>query len=269
MAAGVPQFAGSVPDTYAATMVPMLFEPYAAELADRIAADRPASILEVAAGTGVLTRALAARLPDARILATDLSQPMLDRAARAADLPTVTWQQADAQRLPVDAASVDVVACQFGIMFVPDKVLAYRQARRALTPGGRLMMSTWESTATNGFAETISDELRALFPDDPPGFIGRIPHGYHDAALISAQLAEAGFTDVDIEAVSLRSHADSAATVAAGFLRGTPTGAEVADRPGSAGLDSILGRVTDALRTRFGDGPIEAEMAALLISARA
>jgi ubiquinone/menaquinone biosynthesis C-methylase UbiE len=151
-------FAGSIPELYERLLVPLIFECYARDLAARVAAAIPNDVLEIAAGTGVVTRAMAARLPSgARIVATDLNQPMLDEAAKR--LPSdarVAWQQADAMALPFPDASFDVVACQFGAMFFPDKVAAYRQARRVLRSGGRFMFNVWDKIADNEFAEGSS-----------------------------------------------------------------------------------------------------------------
>ena len=143
-------------------------------------------MLETAAGTGVLTRAMASRLAaDVRIVATDLNQPMLDQAA--AQQPAdrrLTWQQADALALPFEDRSFDVVACQFGAMFFPDKVQGYREARRVLKPGGRFLFNVWDRIEDNEFADVVTEALAAIFPQDPPRFMARTPHGYHDAAKI-------------------------------------------------------------------------------------
>src|SRR5690349_2607472 len=120
-------FAGSIPELYETQLVPLIFEPYAADLARRVAALHPSRVLETAAGTGVVTRAMARLLPaHAELIATDLNQPMLDRAAAVGTERAVRWLQADAMRLPFDDASFDVVVCQFGVMFFPDKAHAFR-----------------------------------------------------------------------------------------------------------------------------------------------
>ncbi|MGH7879682.1 MAG: class I SAM-dependent methyltransferase, partial [Candidatus Binataceae bacterium] len=143
-------FAGSIPEFYERLMVPLMFEPYARDLAARLSGTGAREFLELAAGTGVVTRALASQLAlDGRIVATDLNQSMLDHAkTRLAD-KRVTWRQADAQALPFDDESFDALACQFGVMFFPDKVHAYKEARRVLKPGGRYVFNSWDQIADN------------------------------------------------------------------------------------------------------------------------
>jgi SAM-dependent methyltransferase len=175
-------FAGSIPEIYQRFLVPLIFESYAADLAKRIAETAPQDVLETAAGTGVLTRALASRLPEGtRITATDLNQPMLDHAAapQPNDL-RIAWKQADALALPFPAGTFDIVACQFGVMFFPDKVQGYKEARRVLRSGGRFIFSVWDQISANEFADVITGALAAIFPDDPPRFMARVPHGYHN-----------------------------------------------------------------------------------------
>ena len=175
-------FAGSIPEIYDRYLVPLIFDSYALDLASRLAEANPLEVLETAAGTGVLTRAIASRLPaDARIVATDLNQPMLDRArARQSQNGRIEWKQADALALPFENQSFDVVACQFGVMFFPEKVQGYREAWRVLKPGGRFHFNVWDRISENEFADTVTEALAAVFPHDPPRFLARTPHGYHD-----------------------------------------------------------------------------------------
>ena len=188
-------FAGSIPEFYDRLMVPLIFEPYAADLAKRVAEAAPRAVLETAAGTGVVTRAMASRLPaGVHITATDLNQPMLDYAkARQPGDKRISWKQADALALPFDDQSFDVVACEFGVMFFPDKVQGYKEARRVLKPGGRLLFNVWDKISENDFAHTIAQALAEMFPDDPPRFMERTPHGYHDGKQIRAELARPDF----------------------------------------------------------------------------
>ena len=175
-------FAGSIPEIYDRYLVPLLFESYALDLAERVAKIEPQHLLETAAGTGVLTRAMAARLPaHTRIMATDLNQPMLDyAAARQPDPQRIDWRQADALALPFEDRSFDVVACQFGAMFFPDKIAAYREARRVLKPDGHFLFNVWDQISENEFADVVTEALAELFPQDPPRFLARTPHGYHE-----------------------------------------------------------------------------------------
>lgn len=115
-------FSNSIPELYDTYLAPLIFEPYATDLAARLTARPLARVLEIAAGTGVVTRALASALPaSAAIVATDLNQPILDRATGKGTSWPVEWRQADAMNLPFDATSFGTLVCQFGVMFFPDK----------------------------------------------------------------------------------------------------------------------------------------------------
>jgi ubiquinone/menaquinone biosynthesis C-methylase UbiE len=260
-------FSGSIAELYDRLMVPLIFEPYAADLAKRVAAAGPRDVLETAAGTGVVTRAMASRLAaDVRITATDLNQPMIDHAkARQSGDKRISWKQADALALPFDDQSFDVVACEFGAMFFPDKVKGYKEARRVLKPGGRLLFNVWDKISENDFADTISKRLAKLFPDDPPMFMARTPHGYHDGKQIRAELAEAGFGDVTIEAVDARSKAASPRDPAIAYCQGTPWRNEIEARGGS--LEEVTEQAADAMAQTYGQGAVDGRIRAFVISA--
>lgn len=260
-------FAGSIPEIYDRFLVPLIFEPYADDLARRIARLQPRDVLETAAGTGVLTRALAARLaPEARLVATDLNQPMLDQASQRQTQGAPEWKQADALALPFADASFDVVACQFGAMFFPDKTKGYGEARRVLRPDGRFLFNVWDRIEENEFADVVTHALGRVFPDDPPRFMARTPHGHHDAGRIRADLNAAGFTDVSIDGVDAKSRAPSARYVAVAYCQGTPLRSEIEARDASR-LEEATARVTDALTARFGKGVVEGRIRALVATA--
>jgi ubiquinone/menaquinone biosynthesis C-methylase UbiE len=270
MSASDSSFVGAIPDLYDRLFVPLIFETYADDLADRVALLAPGNVLELAAGTGALTRAMAVRLPpDVSILATDINPPMLDRAkARQASDTRVTFAEADATELTFADAAFDVVACQFGAMFFPDKVRAYREGRRVLRPGGHYLFNVWDTLAFNDFAATVTEAMGSLFPEDPPLFMARIPHGYNDTARIRTELAAAGFGSVTTETISRRSHGRSAREVALTYCQGTPLRAEIeARRPG--GLEEATDHAATALERRFGSGPIEGAIQAIVIDAAA
>lgn len=227
MSGGDTVFAGSIPAFYDHYLGPLLFAPYAADLAARAAALGPKRILETAAGTGIVTAALAAALPAAEITATDLNQAMLDVAANA--LAGIDFRQADAQALPFADAAFDLVVSQFGVMFFPDRIAAYAEARRALRPGGAFLFNAWDRLERNPVTAAVGDALAAHFPDDPPSFYARIPFGYHDPARIEADLRAAGFTEIAIETVALSSRVDARAA-ATGLCQGTPLRAEIEQR---------------------------------------
>jgi len=202
-------FAGSIPENYDRYMVPLIFEPYAADLARRAAALSPSAVLETAAGSGVVTRALAPKLPrDASYIVTDLNQPMVDYAASRQPTDTrIKWRQADALALPFENAAFDLVCCQFGAMFFPDRISGYREARRVLKAGGHFLFNVWDRIEENVFADDVTNALAKIFLNDPPRFLARTPHGYYDTALIRSELEEAGFSRVIIETRAKQSRA--------------------------------------------------------------
>jgi ubiquinone/menaquinone biosynthesis C-methylase UbiE len=268
MAATDKLFAGSIPEIYERFLVPLIFEPYARDLAGRVAKANPRDVLEVAAGTGVLTRALASKLSArVRMVATDLNQPMLDKAqTRPIDNGHVVWQQADALALPFQDKSFDVVACQFGAMFFPDKVKGYKEARRVLKDGGRYFFNVWDKISDNEFADVVTQALAPVFPDDPPRFLARTPHGYNDTETIRAELKAAGFGDVTVDALDARSTAPSAREPAIGFCQGTPLRNEIEARDNSK-LEEATAVAAEALARRFGDGAVDGRIRALVIIA--
>jgi len=259
-------FAGSVPELYDSCLVPLIFEPYAGDLARRIAALRPSRVLETAAGTGVVTRALARVLPEpVELVATDLNPPMLDRAAAVGTQRPVTWQQADALQLPFDDGSFDIVACQFGAMFFPDKARAFAEARRVLRPGGWFMFNVWDRIEENEFADAVTVALAGLFPADPPRFMARTPHGYSDRAAITNDLAQGGFgTAPRIETLAARSRASSAREPAIAYCQGTPLRNEITARGGS--LADATSACAALIAERFGNGPVDGKIQAHIVS---
>ena len=267
MAASDKVFAGSIPEIYDRLMVPLIFEPYARDLAERIAKAGPKAVLEIAAGTGVVTRAMAERLPaDARLTVTDLNQPMLDHAKARQPDARIEWKQADALALPFADQSFDAVVCQFGVMFFPDKVQGYREARRVLKPGGRYVVNVWDRISENDFADVVMQALAKVFPDDPPRFMARVPHGYHDVAQIRRELNAAGFTDIAIEAVDHRSRAASPRDPAIAYCQGTPWRNEIEARDATR-LEEATQRSAEALAQRFGSGPVDGRIRAYVITA--
>lgn len=269
MAASDLVFAGSIPQLYEQHMVPLIFEPYAQDLASRMAPLAPAALLEIAAGTGVVTRRLTEALPaSTRIVATDLNPAMLEEAQRRGTRRPVEWQVADAMRLPFADASFDAVACQFGAMFFPDKAHAFAEARRVLRPGGVLVFNVWDPIEDNEFAATVTDALVPLYPQDPPRFLARLPHGYHDPEAIARDLAQGGFSEAPhIVTVAARSPAESARIVALAYCQGTPLRGEIEAR-GSPGLAEATEAAADALARRHGHGAIDGRIQAKVVTVR-
>lgn len=261
------KFGGSIPQLYDHYLVPLIFQPYADDLAARVARYGPARVLEVAAGTGVVTRALARVLPpSAEIVATDLNQAMLDQAAAAGTARPVRWQQADAMQLPFPDGAFDAVVCQFGAMFFPDRAHAYAEARRVLAAGGLFIFNVWDRIEENEFAAVVTDTLAQAFPADPPRFLARTPHGYHDVAVIRADLARGGFTTApSCTTLAASSRAGTPDEVAIAYCQGTPLRNEIEAR-GRPGLAEATALAAAAIGRRFGDGPVEGKIQAHVIA---
>ncbi len=259
-------FTGAVAKLYEQYLVPLLFEPYALDLAQRLASRGPARVLELAAGTGVVTRALGSALPRSEIVATDWSQPMLDVAAEIGTPRPVVWRQADAMELPFVDGTFDAVVCQFGVMFFPDKAKAYSEAHRVLARGGVLLFNVWDRIEENELAHTVEAALATVFPDDPPRFMGRTPHGYHQPGVVARDLERGGFrSPPQFATVAARSRAPSAADAAVAYCQGTPLRGEIVARD-AARLDEATQTSAKAIAERFGPGPVDAKMQAHVVT---
>lgn len=261
------RFSGSVPANYERYLVPLLFRPYAELLGERAAALRPARILETAAGTGVVTNALARAVPDADIVATDLNQAMLDVAAERVASDRVTFRQADALELPFDDESFDLVACQFGIMFYPDKVQGNAEARRVLRDGGTYLLAIWDRIENNVMSNLAYQAMQRLFPDNPPQFMVRGPFSYHDPGWIERDLRAAGFTDISIDTVERMSRSTSADDGARGLVYGSPMGVEL-EEYGEGALDRVFEEVCKTAAPLETSNGFEAPMVAHIVTAR-
>jgi ubiquinone/menaquinone biosynthesis C-methylase UbiE len=260
-------FTGSIPAAYDHYLGPLLFEPYALDLVSRLTDLQLGRLLETAAGTGIVTRALASGLPaSVEIVATDLNQSMIDFAAAQRPASNVTWQQADALRLPFADQTFDAVVCQFGLMFLPDKQTGYREAHRVLKPGRRFVFSVWDQLEENEFAHAVSAAVATRFPDSPPTFLARIPYGFHDTDAISRDLRHAGFSSVAIESVELRSRSASPREPAIGLCHGTPLRSEIEAR-GAGLLDEATAAAERTLTSRFGPRVIDGKTRAYVIDA--
>ena len=262
-------FAGSIPQLYERLLVPLIFQPYAKDLAARVHLLRPSSVLEIAAGTGAVTRQLARELAtDARIVATDLNQAMLDQAGAVGTSRPVEWRQADAMQLPFPGETFDVVVCQFGAMFFPDRAKAFSEARRVLRPGGHCIFNVWDRIEENEFADVVTRTLEELFPNDPPRFLARTPHGYHDRSVIDRDLRGGGFGEpAAFTTVTARSRAESARIPAIAYCEGTPLRSEIEQRS-SSGLQRATDAAAEALTARFGSGAVDGKIQAHVVSVR-
>jgi SAM-dependent methyltransferase len=254
---------GSMPEVYDRQLGPVLFQPYAIDLARRVAASSPGRVLEVAAGTGIVTHELIALLPDAAVTATDLNEAMVERGA--AKVPAAVWRQADALELPFADDTFDVVACQFGVMFFPDRARAFREAARVLAPGGRFVFNVWGPLDRNELGAAVQQALAAHFPDDPPGFLPSVPYGYHDRSQVAADLTAGGLAieSWDVVTTAAPAVAQDAAT---GFFLGTPVRAEIVAR--SEDLDAAVEAMVDAVTRQLGAEPAPRDLAAVVVEAR-
>jgi ubiquinone/menaquinone biosynthesis C-methylase UbiE len=247
-------------------LAPLLFEPYAEEVAERAKTLGPRRILETAAGTGIVTEALNRALPDTKIVATDLNPDMLSVAAQRVRSPRVSFQTADALELPFEDRTFDLVVCQFGAMFFPDKMRANVEVRRVLRDGGAYMPVIWDSIARNLVCMIVEEAVADLYPGDPPRFLSRAPYGYSDPAAIEVDMRSAGFSQIHIDAVQLKSRPVSPRDAAFGLINGCPLGAEIAERD-RAGTDEAVCAATEALRRIERDGALDSTLSAHVITA--
>ncbi|MGI8498927.1 MAG: class I SAM-dependent methyltransferase [Gemmatimonadaceae bacterium] len=262
------QFDGSIPEYYDRHLGPLLFDPFARDLAGRLRLPPAARVLEVACGTGILTRRVRLELPPGSVLiATDLNAPMLDFARnRAAIGKGVEWKQADAMELPFEDEEFDAVLCQFGVMFFTDQPKAMLQVLRCLKPGGRFLFNTWGPLKANPLAETAHDIVTQHFPENPPDFY-RVPYGLHDTHRLRRLLVNAGFEDIDMEIVLKKARATSALHAAEGLIRGNPIIHAIRERD-AAMEQPIVEALAALLSERFGDDPMRVTMEARVIGAR-
>lgn len=261
-------FSGSIPELYDTYLVPLIFEQYANDIAKRVVDFAPKTILETAAGSGVVTRTLAPLLAaDAHYTVTDLNQPMLDYAKEKQQPDNrILWRQSDALNLPFNDAEFDAVLCQFGIMFFPDRVAGYSEAKRVLKPGGKFIFSVWDHIEDNEFAHVVTEAVASIFPDDPPNFLPRTPHGYYDVELIEDELRKAGFSQVSISTIDKISSAPTPRHPAVAYCEGTPLRNEIEARDASL-LRHITEQAANSIAKRFGGGPVSGKIQAHIVTA--
>jgi SAM-dependent methyltransferase len=253
----------TMPELYDRCLGPALFAPCAQRLARVVAEHAPQSVLEIAAGSGILTAELVRRMPAAQITATDLNPDMVSWGAQRVSGPT--WLAADAQSLQFPDGSFDLIVCQLGVMFFPDKAGAFAEAARVLRPGGVFVFSVWDTVDTSPFPAALVSGLADVFPDDPPDFVVRIPHGYHDPDRIRLDIAAGGLVLDGIERFVLRGIAPSARRLAEGFCYGTPLRFALRER---GDLEQHTEAVAERMTVRLGAGPVEGDLAGFVVSAR-
>lgn len=262
-------FSGSIPEYYDSIMGPAQFEAYGAELAGRLARKPPGDVLEIACGTGRVTRQLRERLaPGVKLVASDISAAMIEFAKQRLGSPAgVEWREADACRLPFPDASFGAALCAFGVMFVPDKPGAFREARRVLRKGARFLFNVWDGLENNPHGRCTSELMESVLPGDPAMKGGSLPYLFNDRALIGRLLAEAGFSDARMDVVRIPCQCPSARDFANGQVRGTPRGALLAQR--GVDVDAIVDKVAEGLARIGGAAPFRYTPQALVIEAQA
>ena len=268
MSTSATKFAGSIPEKYDTYLGPFLFEHYAGHLAGKLALSPESRVLEVACGTGILTRHLLKALPArGSLLATDLNQAMVDyaRGKVAAD-PRLEWKVADAMKLPFADASFDVVAIQFGVMFFPDKVAALKESKRVLKRGGTIVFNVWDSMDHNLSAKIVHELGVREFPADPPKFF-LTPFGYFDAGRIRADMQAAGFTDVAMEEAPFEASTPTAKHAAIGLVEGCPMIVALQER-GVTDPAPFVAETEKLLASAFGESPMRTTLKAILVSGR-
>lgn len=265
---GDTRFGDEIALIYDRLFVPLIFQPYADELAARLATLPVKRVLEIAAGTGVVTRAMASRLPaDVSITATDLNPAMLTRAEEVGTARPVTWREADAMSLPFADGEFDAVVCQFGAMFFPDRAKAFAETRRVLAEGGVFLFSVWDRIEDNEFTHVVETALASVFPADPPRFMSRVPHGYHERAVIERDLAMGGFTDPHFATIAARSRASSPRVPAIALCEGSPWRNEIEAR-GTVPLSEVTSIAERALADRYGTGEVDGKIQAIAVTVR-
>jgi ubiquinone/menaquinone biosynthesis C-methylase UbiE len=261
------EFTGSVPAAYDRFLGPMLFAPFADDLTARLTASPATAVLELACGTGILTARLRRALPAAATLtATDLNEPMLAYARTEVLDARIAWQPADAQDLPFPDGAFDAVACQFGLMFVPDKARAFSEARRVLRTRGRFAFNVWLSHVEHGHPHR-PDTIARYFTSNPPTFYD-VPSGFHDESLIRQLLQATHFEVVSLERVTLEAHSPSAHAAAQGLVLGNPIVLDIQERA-TAPVEEIISAVAAGLTAAGGTAPLRLPMGALVVLARA
>jgi ubiquinone/menaquinone biosynthesis C-methylase UbiE len=262
------RFVGSIPASYDRFLGPMLFEPYADDLVRRLEFKARSAVLELAAGTGIVTKRLRRAMPPtARLTATDLNQPMLDIAQAKVTSAGIQWQVADAHAIPFPDASFDTVVCQFGIMFFPDKLQACREVRRVLKPGGLFAFSVWGSLDDNPLGRIAKATVNRFFTADPPTFFD-VPFGFSDEPTIRALLKDASFDRVSVERVRKVGQSPTALDATRGIIGGNPTLMAIQERA-TGTPEQVIDAAARALAREFGDHPLRVPTVALVIQARA
>ncbi len=254
-------FTGSVPRNYDTFMGPVLLNPYAQDLVSRVKAKGPLAILELAAGTGRVTKPLLAAMPEANITATDISEDMMEIGKEQITSAQVKWQNVNMMEIPYPDNEFDLVICQFGLIFVPDKAKAVAEMRRVLKPGGQLLFNTWGNMEENPVWHISLQLFRQTFGEMPmPKDMS--PFSLPVITPVVALMTEAGFTDASGTEVRKITEVESAAIVAKGFLMTQPSLREKKEL-----YDEMYRKLVKELGEKLGDSPLRSPLLALVFEA--
>ncbi len=262
------QVGGRMPDFYDRGLGPVLFVDFADDIGRRVASSAPLRVLEIAAGTGIVSRRLRDLLPrEAQLTVTDLNPPMLDVARRKfrAD-EAVTFQQADAMALPFPDNSFDAAVCQFGVMFFPDKDKAYSEVYRVLAGGGRYVFSVWDSHDHNPIGRLPAEIAAGFFPSDPPNFFDA-PFAYHRIDPIKDSLHRAGLTELRVAVLGRKTTVPDGAAFARALVYGSPVADQIRAR-GGIDPEQVVEELRQALPREFGANPTRLPLQAIVFEAR-
>ena len=249
------RLAGSGPESYERYQVPSVFAPLARMFLQRVRLQPGQHVLDVACGTGIIVRQAAPILgPTGHLVGVDLNVNMLDVAREHAltDGASVEWRQGDAASLPCSDSEFDVVICQQGLQFFPDKGGALREMYRVLKPGGLVAICVWRAiehspchlAIARALGRHASEEVARRFQS---------PFSFGDRAVLDALMTEAGFRDVEIRVEVVMRRLRPPEESIPGLLASTPVGPEVAalDRHTR---DAIVQDVAAALSGYRGEG---------------
>jgi ubiquinone/menaquinone biosynthesis C-methylase UbiE len=259
-------FTGSVPENYDKYLGPFLFEHYASVIANRLSRIKPSKILDIACGTGIVTKKIEEALPNSQIIGLDLNPDMIEFGRKKLKNSSIEWKVANAVNLPFDDDTFDAVVCQFGVMFFPDKAAAFKEARRVLKPNGTFIFNTWDSLETNELFLTSDKVINRIFTNNPPDFY-KVPFSFYDTKEIEKLLNEAGFSDIKIEYIKTKGENESVKSLAIGLVEGNPIYGQITERDASK-IPFIKSEIEKDVSSRFGDNPVKADLSAIMCTCR-